>query len=160
MFKRKTGDNHLISSLLFASAVLLFHVLLLAGIGLVVLMFRGIVHYFVWILLGGGLLIGAGLFIIYRHLQKEKSVIARMLESPEFKGRRVEVNFLGGLASFKIDHDEHSPPAIAGDSTAPRQLDSPGSMRVRELSELARLLEKDLISPEEYERAKDSLLNP
>ncbi|MFP4225433.1 MAG: hypothetical protein ACLFRF_01780 [Desulfobacterales bacterium] len=162
MFKRNPSDNHLISSLFFAFAILLFHVLLLAAIGLLVLIFRGIVNYLVWILLGGGLLAGAGLFLLYRYIQKEKTMVAKLLELPELKDRRVEVNILGGLASFKIDNqnsdthwpaiDQESPPSV-------HQLDDPERMRVRELSELARLLEKNLISFEEYDRAKKALMN-
>ena len=159
MFRYKPGDNHLVSSLFFAFSILLFHVVLLAAIGLLVIIFRGIVTYLAWILLGGGLLAGAGLFVLYRYLQKEKSMVAKLLQLPEFKDRRVEVNFLGGLASFKIDHNDQARPAIEGEITSPsRQLEDPDLMRVRELSELSRLLENNLISLEEYDRVKNILL--
>ncbi len=162
MFKRKPSDNYLISSLFFAFAILLFHVLLLAAIGLLVLIFRGIVNYLVWILLGGGLLAGAGLFLLYRYIQKEKTMVAKLLELPELKDRRVEVNILGGLASFKIDNqnsDTHWPAIDQESPSSVYQLDDPERMRVRELTELARLLEKNLISFEEYDRAKNALMN-
>ena len=162
MFKRKPNDNHLISSLFFAFSILLFHVLLLAAIGLLVLIFRGIVNYLVWILLGGGLLAGAALFLLYRYMQKEKTMVAKLLELPELKDRRVEVNILGGLASFKIDSNNNGEawPAIDQEGMpSVHQLEDPGRMRVRELSELARLLEKNLISFEEYDRAKNALMN-
>jgi hypothetical protein len=160
MFKHRPSDNQLVSSLFFAFSILLFHVVLLAAIGLLVFIFRGIVTYFAWILLGGGLLAGAGLFVLYRYMQKEKSMVAKLLELPEFKDRRVEVNLLGGLASFKIDRKDQPHPAIDGQSTLlPRQLEDPDSRRIRELSELARLLEKNLISLEEYDRVKDELLS-
>ncbi|MDZ7833367.1 MAG: hypothetical protein U5L07_16605 [Desulfobacterales bacterium] len=144
-----------------AFAILLFHVLLLAAIGLLILIFRGIVNYLVWILLGGGLLAGAGLFLLYRYIQKEKTMVAKLLELPELKDRRVEVNILGGLASFKIDNqnsDTHWPAIEQESPSSVYQLDDPERMRVRELSELARLLEKNLISFEEYDRAKNALM--
>lgn len=161
MLKLKFSDNHLVSSVLLAFSILLFHVLLIAAVGLLIIIFRGIVNYLVWILLGGGLLAGAGLFVLYKYMQKEKSMLAKMLQLPEFKNRRVEVNLLGGLASFKIDPDDQNRSALDTAVTSPtHQLDDPDSQRVRELTELARLFEKDLISLEEYDRAKDALLNP
>ncbi|MFO7839029.1 MAG: SHOCT domain-containing protein [Desulfosalsimonadaceae bacterium] len=160
MFKRKSSDNPLVSSLFFAGLVLLFHVGLLAAIGLVVLVFRGIVNYFFWILLGGGLLAAGALYLLYRYMKKEKSVLADILQSPEYKDRRVEVNFLGGLASFKIGSEESSRPAIEDRSAeAAPMLEDSERMQVRELSELARLFEKDLITLEEYEKAKKKLLD-
>jgi hypothetical protein len=162
MFKRKATDNHLIGSLLFAFAILLFHVLLLAAIGLLVFIFRGIVNYFAWILLGGGLLTAAGLYLLFRYTKKEKSAIAQLLGLPEFKDRRVEVNILGGLASFKIDGEKKQPLALEDQSLTESdicRLEDPGHMKIQDLSELARLLEKELITPDEYERAKSSLLD-
>jgi len=160
MFKLKSSDSHLASSVLLAFSILLFHVLLLAAIGLLVIIFRGIVNYLVSILLGGALLAGAGLFVLYRYMQKEKSVVSKLLELPEFKNRKVEVNILGGLASFKIDPDDQARSAIDTEVTPlTHRLDDPDSLRVRELSELARLFEKGLISLEEYDRGKKDLLN-
>lgn len=164
MFKRKPDDTHLISSLFLAFSILLFHVVLLAAIGLLILIFRGIINYLAWILLGGGVLAGAGLFVLYRYTQKEKSMISKLLELPEFKDRRVEVNILGGLASFKIDHHDQADQAWTAidqesNSPPPHQLDDPDRMRVRELSELARLFEKNMISLDEYDRAKNALLD-
>lgn len=162
MFKRKPDDTQLISSLFFAFLILLFHVVLLAAIGLLVIIFSGIINYLAWILLGAGLLAGAGLFVLYRYMQKEKSLVAKLLELPEFKDRRVEVNILGGLASFKIDHKEQTDQAWTAIDhetiSPPHQLDDPDRMRVRELSELARLFEKNMISLDEYDRAKNALL--
>ena len=170
MFKRKPDSNQLFTSLFYASVILLFHVFLLAAIGFLVFVFRGIVNYFAWILLGGGLLAAAALYVLYRYTQKEKSAIASLLELPEFKDRRVEVNILGGLASFKIDHEKNARPALEDEGvSADRQLpdpeqlrsplEDPELLRIRELTELARLLEKDLITLEEYHRAKKVLLN-
>jgi hypothetical protein len=39
-----------------------------------------------------------------------------------------------------------------------QQLEDPGTIRIRELTELARMLEKNLITREEYNRAKQTLL--
>ena len=93
-------------------------------------------------------------------MQIERSRVAKLLQLPEFKDRRVEVNLLGGLASFKIDHNDPARRAIEGEITAPaRQLEDPDLMRVRELSELSRLLENNLITLEEYDRVKNILFS-
>jgi hypothetical protein len=79
------------------------------------------------------------------------------LNSPLFRNKTVEVSLLGGLAQFRV-----------GQSNAPHQLDhqrSEGSRQlewsedsqVQELTELARLLQSGLITPDEYEKAKQKI---
>ena len=67
---------------------------------------------------------------------------------------------LGGLASFKIGSDDEKQPGIESNSIpVSHQLEGPQSIRLRELTGLARLLEKDLITLDEYQRIKKSLLD-
>ena len=88
-----------------------------------------------------------------------------MLALPEFAGRSVEVSLLGGFASVRVGAPpenhllEMNPasdvPALphygnTGDSAA---------VHVRELTELAHLLENNLITRDEFNRTKDQLLN-
>jgi hypothetical protein len=74
----------------------------------------------------------------------------------------VEVSLLGGMATVKLGQSSR-PPAIGHDAAMdiPR-LEDPDASRSRdisELSELARLLEKDLITVAEFNKAKQHLLN-
>ncbi len=151
------SENNLIKSLLVGSAILIFHVLLLSGIGILVIFLSGLINYLIWILLGGLGLIGGLTYLGIRYMRKQGGIaLHRILSLPEFRGKNVEVNFLGGLASLKIGNDQSMRPEIDAFS-AERRLEDPETARLRELTALAHLLEKDLISGEEYDRAKKAL---
>jgi len=149
----------LVKSVLLAYMILALHVLLIAGLGLMVLFFRGFVHYMLWIFLAGAALIGYSGYRFWRRMKTEGKTLAEMLGSPVFRGRSVEVSLLGGSASIKLGRPEGS--RLLSDEEvgpAPRRLEDPDTVRIRELSELARLLERDLITRQEYDTAKERLL--
>jgi len=162
MFKKKSETNHIVSSLFLASSILIFHVVLLAGLGILVLFFRGIVNYIVWIFAGGGVLILGSAYIFFKYMKKEGGrKVQKILALPEFQGKRVEISVLGGLASFKISCDDESQQSFIENNSIPtaRQLEGPHAIQLRELTELAHLLEKDLITLDEYLRIKKSLFD-
>ena len=161
MFKKNNEITNITNSLLLASSILIFHVILIAGIGILVLFFSGIVNYILWIFLAGSALISGSVYLFYRYMKKEGgSAFLKIMSLPELKGKNVEVNLLGGLASFKIASDNSAPPAIESDVIPlSRRLEDPDARRLRELTELARMLEKNLITLEEYYQVKKSLLN-
>jgi len=146
-------------SVFMAYFILVLHALLIAGFGFLVLFFRGLVNYMGWIFLGGTALVLTSAYFFYRRMKAEGKTLKEMLNSPMFRGRQVEVTLLVGLASFKIDQGRMPPALDAGSGTAPPQLEDPASVRVRELTELARLLENDLITTEEFNRTKKQLFN-
>jgi hypothetical protein len=149
----------LVKSVLLAYMILALHVLLIAGLGLMVLFFRGFVHYMLWIFLAGAALIGYSGYRFWRRMKTEGKTLAEMLGSPVFRGRSVEVSLLGGIASIKLGRPEGSRLLSDEDvGPAPRRLEDPDTARIRELSELARLLERDLITRQEYDTAKERLL--
>lgn len=163
MFKKNNEISNIANSLVLASSILIFHVILLAGLALLVLFFTGIVNYFIWIFLCGSALISSAVYLFYRYMKKQGgAAFLKILSLPELKGKNVEVNLLGGLASFKIagENDNNSSTMIENKAIpVSRQLENPESRRFRELTELAHLLEKDLITLEEYNYVKKSLLN-
>ena len=161
MFKKNNEIINITNSLVLASSILIFHVVLLAGLGILVLFFSGIVNYIFWIFLAGSALISGSVYLFYRYIKKEGGpAFLKIMSLPELKGKNVEVNLLGGLASFKIASDKSAPQVIESDAIPlSRQLEDPDSRRLRELTELARMLEKDLITLEEYHQVKKSLLN-
>lgn len=163
MFKRKKPKKEsdgLLKSVLMAYLVLALHVLIIAMICILVIFFRGIVNYMLWIFLGITLLILASGYYFYRRMRAEGKNLREMMRSPLFAGRSVEVSFMGGFASIRLNHQgDAMPPAIEAGVT-PLQLEDPETLRIRQLTELAGLLEKDLISREEYDIAKQQLLNP
>lgn len=152
--------NGLVKSVLLAYMILALHLVLIAGLGLMVLFFRGFVQYMLWIFLGGAALIGYSGYRFWKRMKAEGKTLAEMLSNPVFRGRSVEVSLLGGLASIKLGAPGGRPALSIDedDGQAPRQLEDPETARIRELGELARMLEQDLLTRQEYEAAKQRLL--
>ena len=154
--KKKAGDG-VFKSIMAAYAILILHVLLIAGMGLMVIFFRGIIQYMIWIFLGGALLLLGSGYYFYRKMKAEGKTLRETLQSPMLNGRAVEISFLGGIASVRLGRND-SRPALEGSSDiALKQLDGPGSSRVKELNELAHLFKNKLITLDEYEQAKQQL---
>lgn len=155
------ADESLFKGVLIAFFVLALHVVLIAGLAVLALFFRGVVNYMLWILLGGLALIGFSVFYFFRRIRAEGKSLRDVVSDPVFSGRSVEVSILGGIASVKLGRPQHAP-AIGHDGIIdlPR-LEDPETSRnreVSELAELARLLEKELITRDEFNRAKQRLL--
>jgi hypothetical protein len=111
--------------------------------------------------LAGSALITGAAFVFYRRMKKDGgAVILNILSHPELRGKNIEVNLLGGLASFKIAGDSRAQKTIESLAIPiSRQLEDPDSRRIRELAELVGMLEKNLITAEEYHQIKKRLLN-
>lgn len=152
----------MVKSVLLAYFILALHVLLIAGLAVLVLFFRGVVSYMLWILLGGIALLGLSALYLVRRMRAEGKSLRDMLRNPMFSGRSVEVSLLGGMATLKLGQPTRLP-AIGHDAAADVPLledpDTDGSGGVSQLAELARLLEKDLITVDEFNQAKRRLLN-
>lgn len=162
MFAKNKQSDGLVRSVMLAYFILGFHVLLVAGMAILVLLFRGMVNYMLWILLGGIALVGISTFFFVRRMRAEGKSLREVLKNPMFNNRSVEVSLLGGMATVKLGQSS-GPPAIEHDATIdlPR-LEDPDVVQNREvveLAELARLLEKDLITIDEFNRAKRHLLH-
>ena len=142
-----------------AYLILILHVLLIAVTGLLVIFFGSLVRYAIWIFLGFSAVLALSAFIFYRRLKRQGKQLKDTLNTSAFKGKNVEVSFLGGLASFRVG-DNGRPPAIETDRIDPvRQLEDPETMRIRQLSELARLYEDNLITTEEFNTLKGRIVN-
>ena len=100
MFGKKKEDDGLVRSVLLAYFILALHVLLIAGVAILVLFFRGVVNYMLWILVGGVVLIGISAFYFIRRMRAEGRSLGEMLKNPMFNGRSVEVSLLGGMAGM------------------------------------------------------------
>jgi len=154
----RKGDEGLFKGVMMAYLVLVLHVLLIVGLGLVVIFFSGIVQYMFWIFLLGGIAILASFYYFYRRMKVQGRTLREMMQSPMFNGRPVEVSLLGGLASFKMGGVAGGPRELGSHTLhPPHQLEDPDTVRLREIKELASLLKDDLITREEYERAKQHI---
>jgi hypothetical protein len=158
--KTQKNNDGLFKSIFLAHLILFLHLFLFAALGLMVVFLSGMMQYMVWVLLGGMSVVGLSAYLFFRRLRKEGRSLGEALRSPMFRGRAVEVSLLGGMATLKLDkpHDgdvlelESRPTAL--------QLEDPESARIKEISTLAQLLEKKLITPDEFTKAKERLLGP
>lgn len=95
-------DGNILKSVFLSYFILGFHVVLLGFLGVMILFFNTIAHYFIWILLFSAVaLTGSGLFLL-RYIRRQRLSFSKILSLPELKGRSIEVNLLGGFASIKI----------------------------------------------------------
>ena len=156
ILKKKDGDG-LMKSVMMAYLILVLHVVLLMGLGILVFFFRGIIHYMLWIVLFGAAAILASGYWFYRRMKVEGRNLRDTLNSPLFRNKTVEVSLLGGLAQFRVGQSNGPPLLGDGQSDSTRQLEWSGESQVQELTELARLLQSGLITPDEYEQAKQKI---
>jgi hypothetical protein len=160
--EKETGA--LFKGILLAHLILFLHLLFIAGLGIVVILFRGLSQYMIWIFLGLTVALIASGYLCYRFIKNRGHQTLKDLEKTAiFKGRSVEVRFLGGIASLKLGQPGTS--VAIGNSTAEtldpqHQLEDPDTARIRELDRLAHMLEKDLITRDEFFLAKKKLLKP
>ena len=158
-FKKNNDRGELFKGVLLTHVILFLHLLFIALLGLLVIFFRGVTHYMLWILLGSITVILLSIYFFYRRIKsKGKQTLQEMNTSPLFKGRSVEVSFLGGIASVKFGR-ENNPPALEGATNHQTlQLEDPTTARIRELNELTQLFEKKLITLEEFNHLKKQVL--
>lgn len=154
----KNNREGLFKSIILAYTILILHVLLLAGLGLLVLFFGGMVQYLFWIVIAGMGLVALSAYLFYRKLRKEGRSLKEAMQSPMFQGRSMEVSFLGGMASLRLGAPAQPPAIEAGNGQTPLALEGPEEKCIREIKELAQLLEKNLITPEEFASAKRRVL--
>lgn len=159
VLKRAKDGQGLFKGVFVAYVILILHVLLVAAMGLVVLFFRGIVNYLPWIFAGASITIIATIYFFVRQMKREGRSLRQTLTLPAFHGRAVEVKLLGGLASFKMSQPVDITPLALDDRGPIHQLEAPRTPGIGELAEFARLLENDLITREEYERAKEEIFH-
>ena len=171
---KPTDKEGIFKSLFAAYFVLLLHVFLVAGVGVAVVLFKGVYQYLPWILSGIAAFIIALFWIFYLRIKRSSTDIKDVLSHPAFQNRNVEIKLLGGVATFKL-----SLPASGGDnllssgasqnvalleqgitdnSSQSLRLESGHTHIERRLSELASLYDRNLINVEEYEMAKRRIL--
>jgi cytochrome c biogenesis protein CcdA len=155
---KKEKDSQHFTSVMMAYFILLLHVILVAALVLMVIFFRGIINYLIWIFIVGSIAIIVSGYHFYKRMKKEQKTLGEILDASRFNGRSIEVSFLGGLASLKIGRAHHTLPALDSPSSGRlKQLEDPESARNKEFSELVRLLENNLITLEEYNKFKEEI---
>ncbi|MBC8432499.1 MAG: hypothetical protein H8D96_11330 [Desulfobacterales bacterium] len=160
-FNKTSEENKHFKSVLMAYFILVLHVLLIAGLVMLVIFFRGIINYMLWIFIGGAAIILASGYHFYKRLQKDGKTLGEMMSSSRLGSSPIEISFLGGIASFKIGRPGSTPALSSEAARQPlQQLEDPATVRVRELTELVRMLEDNLITLDEYNKVKQQILKP
>lgn len=154
--KKEKEESHL-KSVLMAYLILVLHVVLITGLVLLVIFFRGIINYMIWIFIAGTAAIVASAYHFYKRIKMEGKTLRDIFNSRRFGGRTVEVNLLGGLASLKISGSNGPVALDTASSGQLKQLEDPKVIHNREFSELVRLLENDLITLDEYNKFKEQI---
>lgn len=158
--KPKLDNDRHFKSVMMAYLILVLHVLLVAGLVVMVIFLHGLINYMLWILIGGSAAILASGYHFYKRMQKEGKTLREIMGSPWFRGRTVEVSILGGLVSLKIGKSDNV--SLLGNDLQGQQrqqLEDPEKIRIRELSELVKLLENNMITLEEYNNIKQQIFN-
>jgi hypothetical protein len=150
-------DNTIYKGIYAAFLILIMHVLLLGSIGLLVLLFYGIINHMVWIAIAASCLTVGG-YWLYRRIKSDGSVL-KNVAGGSLKGKTVEVNFLGGIANFKISDTQTDHTLLQDSKNQPRQLEAPKPDNATTLTELARLYENKIITIEEFNKAKQDLFD-
>ena len=152
------NNESLFKSVMLAHMILALHLLLLGILVVVIFFFGWLVTHLFWIILGILLISGLISYLVFRRLRREGRSIREALRSPMFEGRSVEINLLGGMASFRLGPPSGHPVIGYNGENRLLSLEDPESTRMREIAELAELLEKKLITPEEFAAAKRKIL--
>ena len=150
----KLSENPLFKSITVAFLILIMHVLLIGGVGILVLLVSGIINHTAWFLVGIALT-AVGAYMIYKRIKADSKKLKEAVG--DLHDKNIEISLLGGVASMKISSSkpDHNAKQIASDRT--RLLTAPSSNNIQQLSELSRLYEKKLITREEYEKAKKEI---
>ena len=135
--------------------VLLLHILLILGLAAAVVLIKGIYDFRWFILIGGVILVGGSGYLIYRRLKENHRKISDLMNDPTLRDRTLEISLFGGMAAVKLGHRDNQPKLI--DVNEVRQLEAPSSP-VKQLSQLANMLEDDLITREEFNRLKKEIV--
>ncbi len=157
---RPRDKDGLFKSIFTAYFILLLHVFLLAGVGLSVVLFKGVYHYLPWIMASIGILVLAIAWIFYRRMRESSSQLRDILAVPEFQDRTVEVRLLGGLASFKVKARQNNQALLDHSTNHPdaHLIESAVDRAERKMLELNTLYEKNLISKDEFDRARQDII--
>ncbi|MEA3362249.1 MAG: hypothetical protein U9Q61_03145 [Thermodesulfobacteriota bacterium] len=156
---KEEQNKSIFSGVMVAYLVLILHILLMVGLGITVVLIKGIYDFRWLILIAGIVLIGGSGYYFYHYFQVHRQKISDLMSDPAFNDRTFEISLMGGMATLKLGHKDDSLKLIAAeDDSQIKQLESPKSAQIKELSELTRMLDDELITREEFLRLKKEIL--
>ena len=159
MMKFKKEDKQgLTKSVFMAYFILILHVILIAAMGILVIFFRGVIIYMHWIFLFGTALVGTSAWLFYKRMKHDGNTLKNFMQSADLGSRSFEISFFGGLATIRLGKNPEPPLIGSGHTGEIKQIEDSKTQSIRELSELVKLLENDLITIDEYEKFKRQIL--
>ncbi len=149
----------ILNGVFLAYLVLLLHILLILGLGVTVILIKGI-YDFRWLIFSAGIVLIAGSgYFFYRRLKESNRSLRDALNNPALRDRTLEISLFGGMAAVKLGHKDQAVQLIDATETPEiKQLQAPSS-QLQELEQLAKLLEDQLITREEFQQLKQQIVN-
>ncbi len=152
-------NKNIFSGVMIGYLVLVLHILLIVGLGITVILIKGIYDFRWFIFIAGFVLIGGSGYYFYRRMKDSNRRIGDLISNPALQNRTLEISLLGGMASVKLGHKDNRIEVIESDSDLQfKQLEAPGSGRIKELSELTRMLDEGLITRDEFLQLKKTII--
>ena len=152
-------NKSVFSGVMLGYMVLVMHLLLMIGLGITVVLIKGIYDFRWLIFIAGIALIGWSGHYFYRRFKDSNRKLSDFMSDPALQNRTLEISLLGGMATVKLGHKDESIQLIAADDeNQVKQLESAQSVQVKELSELNKMLDQGLITREEFLRLKKQVL--
>jgi len=156
----KQKDSSITGGVFLAYSIIILHALIIALLFMLIIFFRGIVHYILWITMAGiALTFISGLYF-FRKLKKNSQKLKDILSDPAFAGRTLEIGFFGGAAVLKLNPQMDQPIALGYEPTKALPLLNDNDNTVSDLKHLGSLLAQNLITRDEFDRLKNELLHP
>jgi hypothetical protein len=97
-------------------------------------------------------------------MRKNSAQIQDILSNEQLNHRNVEISFMGGLASFKVQSNAEDTRRVLTypepDNLSPdtRLIETDTDKAERKMNQLNALYEKDLITKEEFDQARQSII--
>jgi len=158
MIFKNYNNSGLFKSIFTAYFIVLLHVVLIAGIGVTIILFKGLYQYLPWVMGGIALLVMVISVLLYQRMKNNSVQIKDILAMPQFQDRTVEIKLLGGIASFKITPETNQQTLIDNSYSNTLMIENDINKTEQKILRLTTLFEKDIITKEEFEKAKQNII--
>jgi LPXTG-motif cell wall-anchored protein len=159
MNAENSPNKSILNGVFLGYLVLLLHILLILGLGVTVILIKGIYDFRWLIIIAGIVLIGGSGYLFYKRIKESNRSLRDTLNDPALRDRTLEISLFGGMAAVKLGHKDQTVQLIEATGTQEiMQLQAPAS-QVNELGQLAKMLEDELITREEFQQLKQKIVS-
>jgi hypothetical protein len=152
-------NKSIFNGVILGYLVLLLHVLLIIGLGVTVVVIKGIYDFRWLIIIAGIALVGGSGYYFYHYFKAHKQKLNDLMSNPAFNDRTLEISLMGGMATMSLGHKDDNLKLIQADrETDGKLLESPESTQIEELTKLNQMLNDELITREEFLQLKRKVI--